>query len=285
MDVLSKASHGKRGYLRLGFEVDSRGRSILRDLYRCAPIIVQQALYFDEQMPWLPCVYILSAGGPVVEGDNYEQHFTLKCGSCAYISTGAATKVAQMRGGRALMRQSIRLEAGAYLEYMPEVVIPCKGANYEVCNRVEVDASATLFYSEIFLSGRRYSGESFLYEKLSLQTQVLRPGGELVYVDSVAVEPQKQDVHAKGVMCGYEVFASVLIITPGDVAQELCREIEPYMRGDMALGVNLLPFDAGLKCSILGQQSGEVKSEIRRICSLLRMRIKGCALPEEFVWK
>ena len=60
---------GKRGYLRLGFELDGRGRSILRDLERRAPIIVQQALYFDEQMPDLPCVYILSAGGPVVEGD------------------------------------------------------------------------------------------------------------------------------------------------------------------------------------------------------------------------
>ena len=285
MMSLTNTSHGKRGYLRLGFEVDKRGRSILRDLYRRAPIIVQQALYFDEQMPSLPCVYILSAGGPVVEGDSYEQHFTLKENACAYISTGAATKVAQMRGGRARMEQSIRLAAGAYLEYLPEPVIPCAGAAYRVQSEIVIDVSATLFYSEIFLSGRRYSGERFLYEKLALLTRVVRPSGEVVYVDSVEVKPQNQEIHSKGVLDGYEVFASVIILSPRDVVQELYKEIIPYMREDMALGVHLLPFDAGLKCTILGQHSADVKREVRRVCSLLRMRVKGCALPEEFVWK
>lgn len=285
MTISSGMDFGKRGYLRLGFEVDSRGRSILRDLYRCAPIIVQQALYFDEQMPSLPCVYILSAGGPVVEGDGYEHHFSLSENACAYISTGAATKVARMRGGKALLRQAVRLDAGAYLEYLPEAVIPCAGADYITENEIVIDSSATLCYSEIFLSGRRYSGERFLYRRLALHTRVLRPTGEVVCVDNVEVSPQNQDIHARGVLGGYELFASVLILTPREVAQSLSRELTPYMHDDMALGVNLLPFDAGLKCTILGQQSAAVKGEVRRICSLLRLRVKGCALPEEFVWK
>ena len=33
---------GKSGYLYLGFELDPEGRSILRDLDRRAPLIVQQ---------------------------------------------------------------------------------------------------------------------------------------------------------------------------------------------------------------------------------------------------
>ena len=221
----------------------------------------------------------------MVEGDDYEQHFRLKENACAYISTGAATKVAQMRGGRACLRQTIRLDAGAYLEYLPEAVIPCAGADYQVQSEIVADASATLFYSEIFLSGRRYSGERFLYKRLSLQTRVVRPSGEVVYVDSVKVEPQKQDIHSRGVLDGYEVFASALIITPRNVALSLCQLLAPYMRDDMALGVNLLPFDAGLKCTVLGQQSADVKSEVRRICSLLRQKVKGCAMPAEFVWK
>ncbi|MDE5707860.1 MAG: urease accessory protein UreD, partial [Alistipes sp.] len=57
-------SPGKVGYLYLGFELDDEGRSILRDLDRRAPLIVQQELYFDEGMPEMPCVYILSSGGP-----------------------------------------------------------------------------------------------------------------------------------------------------------------------------------------------------------------------------
>ena len=93
----------KRGYLRLGFELDSR-RSILRDWERHAPTIVQQALYFDEEWEELPCVYILSSGGPALEGDRYRQRFTLAPHSYAHISTGAATKVAPMREGYCSMQ-------------------------------------------------------------------------------------------------------------------------------------------------------------------------------------
>ena len=281
----SNFSHGKRGLLRLGFELDSRGRSILRDLYRQAPLIVQQALYFDEQMPSLPCVYILSAGGPVVEGDSYEQHFSLKENSSAHISTGAATKVAQMQGGKARMRQSIRLAAGAYMEFLPEAVIPCQGADYEVESEIVADESAALFLSEIILSGRRYSGERFRYRRLAFQTRILRPDGEVVYVDSLEVEPQSWDILSRGVMASYEVFASVIILAPESVVQDLREELQPYMDEDMALGINLLSYDAGLKCTILGQHSSAVKAEVRRLCSCLRMKVKGCVLPEEFVWK
>ena len=285
MMTSSSIPHGKRGFLRLGFELDSRGRSILRDLYRQAPLIVQQALYFDENMPTLPCVYILSAGGPVVEGDSYEQHFSLKENSSAHISTGAATKVAQMQGGRAQMRQRIRLDAGAYLEYLPEAVIPCAGADYSVESEVVADESAALFLSEIILSGRRYSGERFRYRRLSMRTRILRPDGEVVAVDSVEVAPHGWDIHSLGALAAYEVFASVVILAPKSDVQALREELLPYMNGDMTLGVNLLPFDVGLRCTILGQHSSAVKAEVRRLCSHLRQRVKGCALPEEFVWK
>ena len=285
MMTVATSSHGKRGYLRMGFELDSQGRSILRDLYRRVPIIVQQALYFDSQMPLLPCVYILSAGGPVVEGDDFQQHFVLCKDSCAHISTGAATKVAQMRGGRASMRQRITLAEGSYLEYLPEAVIPCRGAVYEVDNEIVADESATLFYSEIFTSGRRYSGERFCYRKLALNTRVVRPNGEAVYVDCMEVEPESGDIFRTGVMAGYEIFASILILTPRHVSQALQLQLQPYMRDDMALGVHLLPFDAGISCRILGQQRDEVKDEVRRICSALRLKVKGCTLPPEFVWK
>lgn len=46
-------------------------------LDRRAPLIVQQELYFDEEMPGMPCVYILSSGGPNVDGDRYVQNFSV----------------------------------------------------------------------------------------------------------------------------------------------------------------------------------------------------------------
>ena len=89
--ALNRDIVAKQGHLEMGFEVDNSGRTILRHLYRRVPIVVQQALYFDEQLPTLPCVYILSSGGPYVDGDRYEHHITLGAGAMAHISTGAAT--------------------------------------------------------------------------------------------------------------------------------------------------------------------------------------------------
>ena len=78
---------GKTGYLYMGFELDDSGKSLMRELERRVPLIVQQELYFDEEMPEMPCVYILSSGGPNVDGDRYEQHIVLKKNSFAFVST------------------------------------------------------------------------------------------------------------------------------------------------------------------------------------------------------
>ncbi|MDE6556228.1 MAG: urease accessory protein UreD, partial [Duncaniella sp.] len=106
-DAMYVGAPGKRGYLNLGFELNREGRSILRELDRRAPLIVQQELYFDEELPDLPCVYILSSGGPNIDGDRYTQRFTMRKGSMAFISTGAATKLAEMKRNYSGLLQEI----------------------------------------------------------------------------------------------------------------------------------------------------------------------------------
>jgi len=62
---MPSGSTGKNGALRLRFE--RRGeRSALVDLYRRAPLLVQQALYWDEMRPTLPCVFVISTSGCVL---------------------------------------------------------------------------------------------------------------------------------------------------------------------------------------------------------------------------
>lgn len=115
-DAMYVGCPGKHGYLNLGFVLDKSGKSILRELDRRAPLIVQQELYFDEELPEMPCVYILSSGGPNVDGDRYAQNFRVGAGAMAFISTGAATKLAEMKRNYSGMMQNIVLEENAYLE-------------------------------------------------------------------------------------------------------------------------------------------------------------------------
>lgn len=284
MDTADNTPHGKRGELRMHFERDNEGRSILREMYRRAPIIVQQALYFDENMPLLPCVYILSAGGPVVEGDNYSHHISLGNGACAHISTGAATKVAQMRGGWAQLKQHISLGEDAYLEWLPEMTIPCAGAQYKSVCEVEVAPSATLFYAECYTSGRRFFEERYRYRRLDLSIRIVRPNGESVFAERQLIEPSVE-IESVGVMAGMDIFSSVVIIAPPHITLSLYSSIEPRLEKSIALGVHLLPHDEGIVCRIVGRATADVKSLTRELCSMLRQRVQGVALPEEFAWR
>jgi urease accessory protein len=279
----------KTGYLYLGFERDATGRSLLRDCERRAPLIVQQALYFDEELPDMPCVYILSSGGPIVEGDRYEQHIVLREGAYAHISTGAATKIAEMRGGCAHMSQHIDLEHDAYLEYLPEPTIPCRRSRYYASTTVRMAPSATLCYADTYLSGRRYyqTGERFAYEVLSLEFRVERPDGEVLFREHQVIEPSRFSPQQLGVVADYDVVGSVLLLTPMEHARIVERQTASFIdtKQRLVAGVTYLPNDCGLLYRILGDDTGRVKRLIRQFCSQVRMQLKGRPLFEEFPWR
>ncbi|MCM1150554.1 MAG: urease accessory protein UreD [Alistipes sp.] len=280
---------GKVGYLRLGFELDDEGRSILRDLDRRAPLIVQQELYFDEGMPEMPCVYILSSGGPNVDGDRYEQHFTVRKDAFAHLSTGAATKLAEMRYNYSGLRQSFELEEGAYLEYLPEPTIPCRHTRFIADTTIRIDPTATLFYAEIYMSGRKYfdRGERFDYDVLSVTTRAERPDGRQLFREKFIVRPRRYAPTTLGAMNGYDVFANAIVLTPEEEAERIYARTEAFIddRRRLAAGITRLPNGCGLLYKALGDETGPVKRLVREFCSVVRQEVKHRPLPEEFPWR
>lgn len=281
-------SPGKTGYLNLGFELDRDGKSIMRDWERRAPLIVQQELYFDEAMPEMPCVYILSSGGPNVDGDRYEQHFAVRENAYAHLSTGAATKLAEMRHNFSGLRQTFRLERNAYLEFLPEPTIPCRNTRFICDTQITIDPTATLFYSEIYLSGRKhFGGERFRYDILSVSTHAERPGGERLFREKFIIRPGQQRPDTLGAMNGYDIFANVVVLTPPDKAEAIYRTTEAFIdrKERLAAGITHLPNGCGLLYKVLGDRTEPVKRLIRAFCSSVRLAVKGKPLPEEFPWR
>ncbi|MDD3108012.1 MAG: urease accessory protein UreD [Alistipes sp.] len=280
---------GKKGYLYLGFELEPSGRSILRDLDRRAPLIVQQALYFDEQMPQMPCVYILSSGGPNVDGDRYEQHFRMRRGSFAFISTGAATKLAEMRYNHSAMMQHFDLEEESYLEYLPEPTIPCRHTRFLSDTTIRIAPSATLFYAEIFLGGRKYygQGERFAYDLLSICSRGERPDGQPLFREKFVVRPALHSPAVLGAMDDYDIFANVLVLTPPEHIEKIYAATSAFRdeTQGLAAGITHLPHACGLLYKVLGRETEPVKRLVRSFCSAVRMEVKDKPLPEEFPWR
>lgn len=280
---------GKVGYLRLGFELDKTGKSILRDLQRMAPLIVQQELYCDEGMPAMPVVYILSSGGPNVDGDRYEQEIIMRRGAIAHVTTGAATKIAEMNDNFSALCQQLTLEEDSYLEFMPEPTIPCRTARYVTRTDITCHPSASLFYSEIFACGRKHRDrpEIFDYDILSVTCDARRPDGERLFREKFVIEPKKQTPAMLGIMGRYHMFANVIVLTPPDKAEEIYNDTEVGFRdgGDLAVGITRLPNHAGLLLKVMGMETEPVKKVVREFASTVRMAVKGHPLLPDFPWR
>lgn len=278
---------GKHGYLKLVFELDENGKSIMSDKDRRAPLIVQSAMYYDEGMPGIPIVYIQSSGGPNVDGDRFWQEFILKKGSMAHISTGAATKISVMKSNYSGMKQIIRLEEGSYLEYLPEPVIPARDARYISDTTIEIAPSATLFYSEIYMPGRKYynEGELFEYDVLSICAHAARLDGEKLFREKFVITPKTGHIRDLGIMGRFDVFANVIVLTPPEQAEKIYNEVEPFWEETRAQGITYLPNQAGLLFKALSMEPGPAKKMAREFCGIVRMAVKGHPLPPEFPWR
>lgn len=281
---------GKHGYLRMGFEIDRDGKSILRDLDRRVPIIVQQELYFDRNWKELPCVYILSSGGANLDGDRYQQDIYLKKDAFAWVSTGAATKLSEMERNYSGMKQNFTLDEGSYLEFMPEPVIPCRNTRF-ICDSVlTVHPSATLFYSEVYMGGRKYyvKPEAFDYDILSVCCRGRRPDGTDLFREKFVVEPKRLlNPRQLGVMGNFDIFANVIVMTPPEKAEEIYGKTEAFINRDdmLAAGITRLPNGAGVLFKVLGMETGPVKKVVRNFCSTVRQCVKGIPVADEFPWR
>lgn len=282
-------STGKRGYLRMAFELDAQGRSILRDLERHTPIVAQQELYFDEQMPSMPCVYILSSGGPNVDGDRYRHLITLRRDAFAHISTGAATKLAEMTSDYSALEQRFELDAGSYLEYLPEPTIPCRHARYIAATQIVISPTATMFFADIYLSGRRHKrgGEHFAFDLLSIATSASRPDGEQLFDERMVIEPSRHAPSALGAMGTWSILGNCFVLAPERVIEAIYPQLGSQIdrEQELAVGVTRLPSRCGLMVRILGNDTAKIKRTIRECCSVVRREVKGCSLPAEFPWR
>jgi urease accessory protein len=154
---------GKHGLLELAFERRD-GRSVLAHLHRQAPLLAQQALYWDEHLPGLPCVYVITTSGCVLQGDRLDISLTVGTDAIAHVTTQSATKVHQMDANFAAQSQRLVLADNAYLELLPGPVIPHRHSRFITCTQATVAETATLLSAEILQPGRKHHGVGELFE-------------------------------------------------------------------------------------------------------------------------
>jgi urease accessory protein len=279
---------GKTGFLRLGFE--RRGnQTILENLERRAPYMVQRALYCDSEMPSLACVFLITTTGCLLQGDRLALDITLGPRAEAHVTTQSATKIHAMDANYAAQTQSIALADDAYLEFLPDPVIPHRQARFVSDTQISIAPSATLLFSEIIQPGRKHHrpDECFGATVISISTSAARPDGCRLFTEKLLLEPQRYAMRQTGVMDSFDVFANVILCTPKDRADRVYERVEADvdLAEGVAFGACRLPNDAGLIYKILGRETAQVKAKVREFWGVVRREVTGAGLPPPFLWR
>ena len=155
---------------------------------RRAPLLVQRPLYWDDALPGMACVFIIHTSGSVLQGDRFDVRIDVGPGAQAHVTTQAATKIHEMDANYAAQVQDITLGDGAYLEYLPGVIIPHRHARYVVGHPDDAARrTPPMLLSEIVMPGRKYhgDGELFEYDVFSSTVSAERPDGQRLFTEKL----------------------------------------------------------------------------------------------------
>jgi len=285
---MASGTVGKTGFLRIGFE--QRGdRTILAELDRRAPYMAQRALYPDPAMPDQAWLFMITTSGCVLQGDRLALEVTLGPGARAHVTTQSATKIHSMDANYAVQTQSITLADGAYLEFLPEPLIPHRRARFLSETRMTIAPTATALYGEIVQPGRKHHhpDEAFGATLLSLAVEAERPGGDVLFSEKLVVDPARRPVRQTGVMGSFDVLGNVVLLTPKDVAERVHARIEAEvdLTQGLAFGSCRLPNEAGLIFKALGRETAQVKAKVREFWTIAREEATGAGLQPQFFWR
>jgi urease accessory protein len=285
---MASGAVGKTGFLRLGFERRD-GQTILADLDRRAPYMAQRVLYPEPEAPDLAWLFMITTSGCVLQGDRLALEVTLAPGARAHLTTQSATKVHSMDANCAVQTQSIALADGAYLEFLPEPLIPHRRARFLSDTRISIAPTATLLYAEIVQPGRKHHhpDECFGATLLSLAVGAERPGGRTLFTEKLVIDPARRPVRQTGVMDSFDVFGNAILLTPKEAADRIHARVDAEVdaASGVAFGACHLPNDAGLIFKALGRETAQVKAKLREFWAIVRQEVTGTAIPPPFFWR
>jgi len=285
---MASGAVGKTGFLRLGFERRD-GQTILADLDRRAPYMAQRVLYPEPEAPDLAWLFMITTSGCVLQGDRLALEVTLAAGARAHLTTQSATKVHSMDANCAVQTQSITLADGAYLEFLPEPLIPHRCARFLSDTRISIAPTATLLYAEIVQPGRKHHhpDECFGATVLSLAVGAERPGGRSLFTEKLVIDPARRPVRQTGVMDSFDVFGNAILLTPKEAADRIHARVDAEVdaASGVAFGACHLPNDAGLIFKALGRETAQVKAKLREFWAIARQEVTGTAIPPPFFWR
>ncbi len=190
--------------------------------------------------------HLNNVSGGVLGGDRLELEIEVAPCAQAQITTTGATRIYAPRAGAedSLCSTAIHLRADALLEYLPDHLIPFRGARAEQKTHITMDQGASLFWWEVLAPGRIAHGECFEYECLRVASEIWA-GGIPILIDRMRLEPGRRSLRSPA-RFGHHNFLVTFVIAqvgrPQSVWRELETELATLVKTDAVVwGISALP--------------------------------------------
>jgi urease accessory protein len=228
---------GRDGSLRLDFERRGAVTVLARSRYTL-PLQVLAPMALEDPAA---VVSILNPTGGLVGGDRLTVDVTVGPAAHACLTTPSATKVYRSEGEPARQDVTLRLEAGAVCEWIPDHTIPFTGSALRQRITVDVGDGARLILVDAFAAGRVGRGETWAFRLLDSAIMLRDAKGWLLGDRFVLGGSGRLNPDRLGATDGHPYFASLVVVA--DDVEDFRREVtQRFPAGaDVAAAAGVLP--------------------------------------------
>lgn len=161
---------GWEARLKLGFRHNGV-KTLLTERSHHGPLTVQRPFYPEGPV----ChVYVLHPPGGIVAGDSLSIDVHAEINTEALVTTPAAGKFYRSAGLLARQNVTLKIEAGAALEWVPQETIVYEGAKLDSGVNIELVDDARFIAWEILALGRPAADEGFALGEALLRWRIVR---------------------------------------------------------------------------------------------------------------
>ena len=254
------------------------GRTRLVDVRQRPPLQVLRATHPDAALPDLAAITIVSPAGGVLQGDVLEMEIRVAAGARLSVGTQSATRVYRAPNVGAVMSTTLHVEPAAYLEYMPDPIVPYDGSRLGATTSCVVADSSTLILGEAVTGGRLARGERFGLDRFESLVEIRRPDGDLLARDTVMLGGDAPPARL-GRLGGHLAMGTLYVVHAGFEALTLRESIDPSLGPGIAVGASDLPDGAGAWLRVLAPDARSVLAVLRAAWAAARLQILGVKPP------
>lgn len=275
-------TRGWEARLRLKFALRAE-RTRVVERQRFGPLALQRPFYPEGDI----ChAYLLHPPGGIVGGDSLDVELQLDREARALVTTPGATKFYRSDGRLARQTQTLRVQEGALLEWLPQENIFFPGAQARLETQIELAAGARFIGWEMQCLGRPVIGEAFDGGELNARTRV-RVAGQLRLIDQLHTRGRDLLDAAVGLR-GYPMQASLVVVEGsgnGEAQEQLLAQIRAVLDTDTnGLEAGATALEELVVVRILGTRTEAILRLLRALWQRIRPLVAGRDAVPPRIW-